>query len=517
MTLALHSRRRPPRLLVIASGLIAAAVLVPLVFLVLQAGQAGWHDVFRLVFRRLTRVLLLNTVQLAALVSAGSAVLGTAAAFLVERTSLPGRRMWAVLVVLPVAIPDFVVGYAWHSIVPALHGLAGATVVMTLAVYPLVYLPVAAALRRADPSEEEVARSLGLGPVETFFRVTLRQIRPALTGGCLLVCLALLAEYGAFEIMRFQTFTTTIFSELTTAFDLPAASGLSLVLVLIGLVVLAGEGAVSTRGRISRAGGQTAHLQVRHRLRGGRLVAAMAGMGALAGAGLGVPVGTLLYWMAASHTTTLPGVSIWGALEHTATYSAAAALVATVLALPVALLAVRFRSPATMVLERSTYVVQSLPGLVIALALVFFASHYVPRLYQSATLLVAAYAVLFFPLALVCVRASVAQAPRRLEEVGRSLGRRPWEVLLRVTLPLVAPGLAAGFCLVFLSAVTELTATLILVPTGVHTLATQFWAYQSNTSYGAAAPYAVVMVALAAVPGYVLTRWFNRDPAAARP
>jgi iron(III) transport system permease protein len=501
--LALPGRRRAPRVLVITSGVIAAALLVPLVFLILQAGQAGWHDVFRLVFRRLTQVLLLNTVQLSVLVSAASAVLGTGAAFLVERTSLPGRRTWAVLVVLPVAVPDFVVGYAWHSMAPALHGLTGATVVMTLAVYPLVYLP-------------EVARSLGLGPVETFFRVTLRQIRPALTGGCLLVCLALLAEYGAFEIMRFQTFTTTIFSELTTAFDLPAASGLSLVLVLLGLIVLAGEAGVNTRGRVSRAGGQTTHLRARHRLRGGRLVAALAGMTALAGAALGVPVGTLVYWMVSSHASTLPGASLWGALEHTATYSAVAALVASVLALPVALLAVRFRSVSTMVLERSTFVVQSLPGLVIALALVFFASHYAHRLYQSATLLEVAYAILFFPLALVCVRASVAQAPRRLEEVGRSLGRPPWQVLLRVTLPLVAPGLAAGFCLVFLSAVTELTATLILVPTGVHTLATQFWAYQSNTSYGAAAPYAVVMVALAAAPGYMLTRWFNRDPGEAR-
>jgi iron(III) transport system permease protein len=119
--------------------------------------------------------------------------------------------------------------------------------------------------------------------------------------------------------------------------------------------------------------------------------------------------------------------------------------------------------------------------------------------------------MLFFPLALICVRASVAQAPARLEELGRSLGRRPLEVALRVTLPLVAPGLAAGFCLVFLSAVTELTATLLLVPTGVHTLATQFWAYQTNTSYGAAAPYAAVMVGLAAVPSYVLSRWFDRD------
>jgi iron(III) transport system permease protein len=131
--------------------------------------------------------------------------------------------------------------------------------------------------------------------------------------------------------------------------------------------------------------------------------------------------------------------------------------------------------------------------------------------------LVAAYAILFFPLALICVRASVAQAPRELEEVARSLGLSPFKAVLRVTLPLVAPGLAAGFCLVFLSAVTELTATLLLVPYGVHTLATQFWSYQTNTSYGAAAPYAVVIVALAAIPATVLTMWFDRRPAGNQP
>jgi iron(III) transport system permease protein len=517
MALALPGRRPAPRLLIGASALIAAALLLPVLFLLLQADQAGWHDVFRLLFRRLTRVLLINTVELAAMVAAACAGLGTMAAFLVERTALPGRRAWAVLVVLPVAIPDFVVGYAWHSIAPAVRGLGGATLVMTLALYPLVYIPVAAALRRSDHSEEEVARSLGLGPVETFVRVTLRQIRPALTGGCLVVCLALLAEYGAFEIVHFQTFTTTIFSELNLGFDLAAASGLSLVLVLIGMVVLAGEAAASMpRARISRAGGQAGRIQVRHRLGGGRLVASLLAMTALVGSGLGVPLGTLAYWMHASHATTLPAGSIGGALGHTAAYAAAAALLATALALPVALLAVRFRSPAAVVLERSTFLVQSLPGLVIAFALGFWATHYLHRFYQSAPLLVAAYTILFFPLAYICVRASVAQAPRRLEEVARSLGEPPPAVFLRVTLPLVAPGLLAGFSLVFLSAVTELTATLLLVPPGVHTLATQFWALQSDASYGAAAPYAVVMVALAAVPSYVLTRWFDRHPGESR-
>lgn len=516
MTLAVpvvrRPRRRVPRGLIVISVVVSVALLVPLAFLILQAAQSGWHSVWHLLARRLTRVLLVNTVELAAAVSAVCAVLGTAAAWVIERTALPGRRVWAVLVVLPVAIPDFVVGYAWHSIAPAVQGLPGATLVMSLALYPLVYLPVAAALRRADPAEEEVARSLGLGPVRTFVSVTLRQVRPAISGGCLVVCLALLAEYGAFEIVRFQTFTTTIFAQLQLGFDPAGASGLSIVLVLIGMAVLAGEAGVSTRGRLSRVAGQAGPVAARRRLAPLQTAGSLLGMATLAGAGLGVPVGTLGYWMAASHATTVPGASLWTALGHTAGYSAAAALIATIAALPIALLSVRFRSPAVMLLERSTYLVQSLPGIVVALALVFFARHYAIGLYQRAPLLIAAYAVLFFPLALISVRTSVAQAPRRLEEVARSLGRPPASVLLRVTLPLVAPGLAAGFCLVFLSAVTELTATLLLVPTGVSTLATQFWAYQTNTSYGAAAPYAVALVALAAVPGYLLTTWFDRRP-----
>ena len=154
---------------------------------------------------------------------------------------------------------------------------------------------------------------------------------------------------------------------------------------------------------------------------------------------------------------------------------------------------------------------QALPGVVIALSLVFFATRYAFSLYHTAVLLVVAYAIMHFPLALVCVRTSVAQAAPALTDVGRSLGRGPVAVFTAVTLPLIAPGLLAGFCLVFLTAVTELTATLVLAPIGVETLATQFWAYQSEVAYGAAAPYALVIVALAVIPGAFLGLWFDRE------
>jgi iron(III) transport system permease protein len=468
----------------------------------------GWAELHRVLLRPLSGQLLANTVELAVIVTIGTAIIGTAAAWCVERTTLPGRRIWAVLVVLPVSVPDFVVGYAWHSLFPTFIGLKAAAVVMTLDLYPLVYLPVAAALRRTDPALEETAHALGLGPVATFRRVVLPQLRPALLGGCLVVILALLAEFGAFEILSFQTFTPEIFTELQV--DTSAAAAMSLLLVVLGIVVLLGEALSSGRGRISRTGPQASRPPVRRRL-GWWLAPASLGLGLLVALALGVPLGTVVYWLTHSQHTTLPAsTTLLAATLATARYSAVAAVLATAAATPIALLAAQRRGRLAMFLERSTYLIQSVPGVVIALSLVFFAVRYVFAVYQSSALLVVAYALLFFPLALICVRASAMQASPKLAELGRSLGYRPVVVFFRVTLPIIAPGITAAFCLVFLSAVTELTATLVLVPTGVHTLATQFWAYQTNTAYGAAAPYAAVIVLIAAIPSIVVGTWFSR-------
>jgi iron(III) transport system permease protein len=494
---------------------VAVVLVSPLAFLLFEAHGAGTSTILHLVFRELTASLLWNTVRLTVVVTALCAVIGTAAAWFVERTDLPGRRVWAVLVVVPLAIPDFVVSFGWASLSTWVEGFRGAVLVMTLAVYPLVYLPVAASLRNADPGQEEVARSLGMGRLRTFWRVTLGQARVAILGGCLLVALVLLAEYGAFEILAYQTFTTEIFTEFNVSFNVPTASALSLVLVLLSLVALSGEGLARGQGRLGRSGPLAQRVARPQRLGRARLPV-LAGFGLLVGLALGVPIGSSVYWMARGGHAFLSGVSLLDATWHTALYSGIAAALATAMALPVALLAIRHPSRAHRLLERSTYVVLAMPGLVIALALSYFTERYANGfLYQSAPLLVIAYAILFFPLALVGVRASIAQAPVGLEEVGRSLGQRRLVVLARVTLPLIAPGLAAAFSLVFLSAVTELTATLILIPTGVQTLATQFWAYQQNLSYGQAAPFALAIIAIAALPSYVLGRFFDRLPSQA--
>ena len=504
-TRAWSGRRRWP-LVSIAGGTIAAAlVLLPLAFLIFQAQQSGWGEVQRLLLRHPVAVLLWNTIRLTLACTVLCAVLGVGAAWCVERTALPARRLWAVALVLPLGVPDFVVGFGWVSIDPALHGYLAAVMIMTLALYPLVYLPVASALANLDAGLEEAARSLGLGPWQAFRRVTLRQIWPAVLGGCLLVTLALLAEYGAFEIVQYRTFTVEIFTEFKLGFDTVAACTLSLVLVALSVAALGGELSLAGRGRAWRAGPGARRIAPRVAL--GRFTApVLAGLGALGGLALGVPMGSLVYWMLRGSSSTLPSASILAAAGHTAEYSAGAAVLATALAVPVSALAIRHRNRVTLLIERLAYLPMALPGLVIALGLVAFSVRYAFALYQSALELIVAYSILFLPLAVVGVRSAMGQAPPRLEEVGRSLGRRPSTVWRRVTLPLIAPGLGAAFALVFISSATELTATLLLHPTGVNTLATQFWAYTSELSYGAAAPFAALMVAISAIPAYLLSR-----------
>jgi iron(III) transport system permease protein len=505
-------RARRPLALLAVSYLVAAILALPLVFLLIEAHGAGAAAVAHLIFRPLTGSLLWNTVRLTVVVTVACAVIGTAAAWCVERTDLPGRRVWAVLVVVPLAIPDFVVSFGWNSLWTWAQGFRGAVIVMTLAVYPLVYLPVAASLRNADPGQEEVARSLGSGRVPTFVRVTLGQAKGAIAGGCLLVALVLLAEYGAFEILGYQTFTTEIFTELN-GYSIAASCALSLVLVVFSLLVLTADGVLHGRGRVARLGPMTQRVSPPQHLGRARWPALVL-FAALVLLALGVPVGATLYWMADGLPPALSGganVSLLDAAGHTAAYGAAAAALATVMAFPVALLAIRHSGRMRHLLERSTYLVLGMPGVVIAFALSYFTERYAAGFgYGTSMLLIACYAIMFFPLALVGVKASLVRAPVSLDEVARSLGQRRLAVLCRVTLRLTGPGLAAAFCLVFLSAVTELTATLLLIPTGTQTLATQFWVYETNLSYSQAAPFALVMIVVAAVPSYVLGRFFNR-------
>jgi iron(III) transport system permease protein len=490
--------------------LVALVALVPLGFVLGYAVSIGWTEAYRLVVRPRVAELLGNTARLVLAGVLLSAVIGVGAAWLVERTRLPGRRIWNALLVAPLAVPAFVSSYGWVSLTSRVEGFAGAVLIVTFAYYPLVYLPVAATLRGLDPGLEETAASLGLGPWHTFARVVLPQLRPALFGGSLLVSLHLLAEFGALQMLRFPTFTTAIYDQYRSSFNGPAANMLAGVLVACCAVLLAAEQRWRGTSRLSRLGSGAARRGEPLRL-GRWLPAAQLGLLAVVVLALGVPLGSLGYWLVTGSSTAFPVTELVSATATSLGLGAVAAVVTVVAALPIAWLAVRRRRPGTVLLERVTYVSNALPAIVVALALVTVSIRFVRPVYQTATLLVVAYTVMFLPRAVVSSRAALAQAAPVLEDVAHALGQGSLATFRRVTMPLIGPGLGAGAALVFLAVATELTATLLLAPIGTQTLATQFWSASSSLAYGAAAPYAALMILVSLPATYLLTREARRS------
>lgn len=498
-------RARPAPAWVVAGGVVVALLAVlPLILLLSQAASLGWARIQPLLIRPLVGELLVNTALLTVTATIAASVLGLGVAWCVERTDLPGARVWGLIAGLPLTVPAFVTSYSWVSLTPAVQGFAGAVLVLVLAYYPLVYLPVAAVLRGMDPALEENARSLGLSPSRTFLRVILPQARPALFGGGLIVAIHLLAEFGAFAMLRFRTFTTVIYDEYRLSFSGPAAAMLSTVLVGLCVALLLLELRVRGGSHYTRVGRGTARPVGRLRLGWATPVVLLAFV-VLLSAALGLPLGTLVYWLTRA-SAAFTAADLLGAAATSLGLSAGAAALTTVLALPIAILAVRYPGRLATALERSTYLASSLPGIAVALALVVVAVRFLRPFYQTTPLLLIAYAILFLPLALVSARAALAQASPAVEELARSLGCGPWATFRRVTLPLIAPGLGSGAALVFLFAMTELPATLLLAPIGTQTLATQVWSNTRSLSYGAAAPFAGLMICLSILPTFVLTR-----------
>ncbi|MGH2929131.1 MAG: ABC transporter permease, partial [Solirubrobacteraceae bacterium] len=408
---------------------------------------------------------------------------------LVERTDLPGRRFWAVVAPLPLAIPAFIASYAWLSASTVFEGAAGALLVVVASYYPLVYLPVAAALRSADPALEESARTMGCSSLRCFFRVILPQIKSALLGGMLLVVLDVLTEFGAFALLRFRTFTTAIYAEYTAGFAASEGALLACVLLVLCLLCLAVESFLRGHHDYARTGRGARRPPIRYPLGRARYPTLLAMLG-LGGVTLGVPLALIVYWLtrhdvaAVATAGVSPGLLL-GATFHSLGYGLAAGIVTTVVALPIAYLSVRHRHRLVRLMESASFLPRGMPGIVLALALVTLSLTLLRPLYQTAVLLIVGYAIIFIPLAVVSLRATLAQVQPGLEQSARALGHRPIAVLFRVVLPLAAPGIGAAMALVFIAVVTELTTTLLLIPTGARTLATQVWASSSTFAFAA--------------------------------
>ncbi|GAB4571159.1 MAG: iron ABC transporter permease [Anaerolineae bacterium] len=522
----LQAKRPSFSILQLVALVVALITLLPLGYLAIRGISAGTEGLDYLLSAR-TLTIIWNSIRLAAGVVISATVIGVAVAWITARTNLPYRRTWLYASLVPLVTPSFIGamtfiaafgprGYLQQMLaplgierLPSIYGFFGAWFTITLFTYPYVLLPVRAALLNMDPALEETARSLGHNRWSVFWRITVPQLRPALATGILLTALYTLSDFGAVALMRYNAFTRAIFLQYTSSFDRNRAAILALVLVALALLLVAMERRIASNTRNYRVGGASTARSARPvELRGIWKVAAIVLLALIVTVGLVVPGGVLVGWLAQGLRAN---VDILNATFITTTLNTIGAgvitaLIVGVVALPLAVVATRNNTRLNRWLVNAAYLGNSLPGLVVALALVFFAARYLPALYQTFAVLILGYTIRYLPLSIGATRSALTQINPRYEEAGRSLGFSPFQVNLRVTIPLVRTGIVGGMALVCLSVMKELPTTLLLAPTGFKTLTTEIWTAQNEAYLSQVGLPALLLIASSAVSLMLILR-----------
>ena len=511
--------RPAPAWLLGAGAIVGLAAVLPAAYLAVVV-FGDFSAALETALSSRTLATLLRTAELTTAVVLTSIAIALPIGWLTVRTDLPARRLWAVLCTLPLVIPSYVGAYLLVAALgpngmvqealgvdrlPSIYGFTGAWLVLTLFTYPLVLIPLRATLRRIDPQLEDAARAMGRSPLEVFRTVVLPQLWPVIAAGSLLVALFTISDFGAVSILRFRSFTSEIYIAYQSSFDRVAAAALGAVLVVAMLALLFASSKVRGSRAVHRLGPGTLRPAPPYRLGRWRWPA-LAFCSLIVLVAFALPVGVLVYWASKGISTGSTSLSTIAALGGNSLLIAAwAAAIGAIAALAVAALAVRYPSPAARLVERLSHAGYALPVILVALGLVFFATRAVPALYQTIALLVFAMTIHYLPLAIGPTASALVQLSPRIEEAARGMGRGQAEVFRTITIPLARGGMMAGAALVFLHAMKELTVTLILSPIGFKTLATDIWTQTTYGFYEASAIPALVLLAVAAIPVYLLS------------
>lgn len=505
-------------------------MLLPLVYIVMRASESD-TTIWNLILREKTGIVLRNSAMLASAVVATGTLISLPLAWLTTRTDLPVQRFWTVVAGLPLVMPSYVGALAVVAALgprgmmqgwleepfgverlPSIYGFPGTWITLSLFTYPYIYMSIRAALHGLDPSLEDASRCLGHGSWRTYFSCVLPQLRPAIAAGGLLAALYTISDFGVVTLLRYDVFTRAIYVQYRSSFDRSGAAALALLLVVFAVGLVAAEGWVRGRNRYHSVGG-AAKRRPRTTALGRWRWPAVAFCALIAASALGLPVFVLCYWIARGVSGGDGIGRIPELVGNSAIAGGLAAVVTTIAALPIAALAVRHRGWVSQIAARTAYLGYALPGIVIALAFVYFGANHAPWVYQTMALLILAYAVRFLPQAVGTQRLSLLQLNPRLEDASRSLGISGWQTIVRITVPLSRAGVLTGAALVMLTVMKDLPITLILAPIGFDTLATEVWQYSSTGSYGRAAAPALALVVLSAVPSLILTARAGAPPA----
>ncbi len=456
--------------------------------------------------------LLFNTLSLAVIVAIFSLLLGVSTAWIIARKTFTGRTAAIWLLLLPLTIPTYVfahiytvlldeegwLGRLWLFIfgadasIPDLSNIFGVAFILALAGFSYIFLLVRTSLSHSTQNLEEAAKIQGANSKEIFFRVNLPLMRPAIAAGLAVIVLHVLSDFGAVSMLRFQTFTLSIYNQMSGRMDYNAAAGLSFILILLSLSFLVLERFFRSRQRFFSSA-QAKKIE-RKPATSREQVLIWAWLGLITTFSFLLPVAWMLQWSFEAWQQDLIDSEFWGYTINSGIVAFASATIALIVAFPIAFYHTRKHSFLSHTYIQLSSVGFTLPGPVIALGVLAFILAQLPFLYGSMAALIIAMVIRFLPLAIQAQEASLQQLTPSIEEAGRVFGAGPIENLRRVILPIVSGGMATAWVLVFIDALKELPATLILRPTGFDTLPVRIWIEASEEMLELAAPAALMLV-----------------------
>ncbi len=530
------------------AAVFAAAVLLPIAgvlasFVDLPASRDTLRHLAATVIPRAAG----ETALLVSLVAVGVIVLGTTSAWLIAAYDFPGRRFFEWGLLVPLAMPAYIVAYAYTDFLqfsgplqsllrgafgwqrgeywfPEIRSIPGAAFVFTVCLYPYVYLLARTAFLARTAAMADAARSLGLSPLRSWLHVNLPMARPAVAAGAALALMETVADYGAAAYFGLQTFTTAIYRAWFSLGDRMASSQLASVLLTVVLALMAFELRARGRARFVSAPNSARPAQ-RTPLRGRLAAAAMVACCLPLAAGFVVPM-AILVSLAAPAVRELDVARYLQWLWHSLALGAGAALIAVAVAVALAY-AVRLTPPgasarAVALAARLMNLGYAVPGIVIAVGILLPLAAFDNALDAwlkarlgvgtgllftgSVAALLYAYVVRYFAVAFQPIEAGLARITSTMDASARSLGARPREVFARVHLPLLAPSLFAAALLVFVDVMKELPATLVLRPFNFDTLAVIAYQFAADERLAEAAIPSLTIVAVGVLPVILLSR-----------
>ncbi len=530
------------------SLLLAAVLLMPIAavgWMALTPAENIWPHLVRYALP----VYLGNTLMLMAMVGLGTACIGTGAAWLVVMTDFPGRRLleWALLA--PLAMPAYIGAYALVDLLeyagpvqtalrhlfgwqdardywfPEIRSIWSAGFVLTLSLYPYVYLLARAAFREQSVCALEVGRSLGCGPWGVFWRVGLPLARPAVVAGSAIAMMETLNDFGAVDYFNVPTLTRGVFSIWLDTNNAGGAAQISLVMLGFVLLLLALE-------LVSRRGKRFHHMSRRYRpirrARPKRLrrlaVIGLCSFPVLSGF---VLPALIVAWHAARHLGQWAEPAFWRAIVHTGALAGLAAVVACAVGVFMVYGARASRHGAARWLAQATALGYAAPGAVLAVGVLIplaALDHWIADFAEdrlgwnvglvltgSAAAVVFAYVVRFSAIAHGAIDGAFGRVTPSMEFAARTLGETRRGALTRVHLPLIKGSLLTAALLIFVDSAKELPATLILRPFNFETLATTVYGAASLEQLGQAGPAALAIIAVGLAPVVLLTRTMDRS------